>query len=341
MLKTSTSYYLLLLSLFIIACSSNDDSLMNPVDDDMMEDTDSLNFVLDEQMVTFNVCAEFYCGIGQLAFLTDTIGYAVSGVDVYKTVNAGADWDILINQDITGKLIPLSENELFLNTYDGILHTTNGGDSWENIERPLEFICPENSFINPGIIEFVNNTHGFVQDICYKGDLYATRDRGANWDLIYTNTDPISLYHFANTQDGFVVVNDRIYLTRDAGTSWNETVVLPSTFDYVLKGETQFIFPEGSDNVMFPDAVTATNQVWLYDVNALGDIAVVLYDETLQTNNWQLVLYVNDTGEWLFVDQLNDLERANSLYSSITISPSKTIYISASFIGVISKYYLE
>ena len=109
----------------------------------------------------------------------------------------------------------------------------------------------------------------------------------------------------------------------------------------MLQGDSEFVFPEGTENIPYPDLVTDTNVVWKYDVNDQGDIAVVLYDETLSSNKWQLALYMNDASEWLLIDQLNDLEGSNSLYSSIKLTEEKAIYISASFTGIVTKYYLE
>lgn len=325
----------------IISCSSNDGSVMDDSDDEMMTPSDSLNYVVLEQRITFDVCNDLFCGINQLEFVSNEVGFAISGVHVYKTKNAGIDWEALINQDITGKLVALTENLLFLNTYDGILNSIDGGATWTNIERPLKFICPQVQSINPGIIDFVDNTNGFVQDKCYKGDLYKTTNLGESWEQIYSSEQDITQYHFANAQDGFLITNDILYTTQDAGITWNETQKLPNTFNYVLQGDSEFVFPEGTENIPYPDLVTDTNVVWKYDVNDQGDIAVVLYDETLSSNKWQLALYMNDASEWLLIDQLNDLEGSNSLYSSIKLTEEKAIYISASFTGIVTKYYLE
>jgi hypothetical protein len=337
---------LAVISLLIIinSCSKSDDTVDPILDeeiDDPIEET-SLKFKSTTQNVTFDICTTTYCSVKQLSFLDENIGYAVTGVDIYKTTTGGENWEYFLNQDIVGKLIPISDNLMFLNVYDGILKSTTGGTSWSNIIRPLEFICQQTGSINPGIIHFVDENNGFIQDKCYKGQLYSTADSGNSWELIYNSNDEISEYYFEDPSNGFVIVNNLLYVTENGGADWVESERLPSNFNYVIKKEGLFLFPEGTPDVIMPEIVSPTISVTKFDTNNKGDIAIILYDNSIAENNWQLMLYVSsETPEWIRIDQLSDLSDPISTYSSIFLTDEKSMYIGKTHSGQIIKYYVE
>lgn len=327
---------------FIYSCSSSDDTIIIEIDDeDQIEETE-LSFKKVTQPVTFDICTTSYCGITQLTFFDENIGYAVTGVDLYKTETGGEEWVYVLNQDIVGRLITISQDVMFLNVYDGILKTINAATSWSTIDRPLDFICEPTGFINPGIIHFVDESIGFIQDKCYKGDLYRTIDSGDTWEQIYSGESDIFEFHFIDSNTGFIKVDDTLYLTENNGVDWQEIDRLPNSFDYVIEKENIFLFPEGTPDVAKPDVVNENLIVTKYDVNDNGDIAVVLYDQSVQENNWQLMMYLNnDAPEWILVDQLIDLPDPLSIYSSIQLTNNKSMYLGISRSGEILKYYIE
>jgi len=327
--------------LFITACSSSDEAEVVETDDPV-EETE-LRFRSVTQNVTFDVCTSQYCSIKQIAFLNEEVGYAVTGVQLYKTNTGGETWEYLLNQDIVGRLIPLTEELMFLNVHDGILKTTNGGSSWTNSPtRPFGFICESTGSINPGIIEFVDSSNGFIQDKCDRGQLYKTSDSGNSWERIFNSDNDITEFHFRDANNGFVIVNDILYLTENAGQDWTEKDFLPNTFDYVIEKGNFFLFPDGTSNVDKPNLDNPNSTVTTFDVNQNGDIAVILYDDSLAANNWQLMLYINnETPEWIRVDQLPDLNDPISVYSAISLTNERSMYIGESRSGVLLKYYVE
>ncbi|WP_435579882.1 WD40/YVTN/BNR-like repeat-containing protein [Gilvibacter sp.] len=317
------------------------DDTVDPTDDTTAGGGDGdLQFTGTRVSVTFDLCELPFCSISQLVFLDENIGYAVTGVYVYKSIDGGETWEYLINQDITGKLIALSENLLFLNTYDGILKTTNGGDSWNNIERPLEFLC-DGAGINTGYIQFVDEVNGFVQDRCEFLELYSTVNAGDNWNLILTTSLPIEEYYFEDRLNGLVRTEDELLVTSDGGGNWSSLESMPSLFNYVIARDGFFEFPDGSANIEMPLELSASAVPFTFDVNALGDISAVFFDEEAGSERWQLYLYVQETASWILVDSLEPLSDPLSSYITIHMTDAKTMFIGISRSGEILKYFVE
>ncbi len=339
-MRISTFLKIILLAFSIIAISCSDDSGDANTNQNLPLQADNSLYELTRHEVTVNICSEYFCGIEHLIFIDESIGYAVTGVDLYKTLDSGTTWNIILNQDITGPLIPLTEDLQFLNTYGAIKKTTNGGESWTNISRPLVFVCPDSEAINVGTVQFVDGANGFILDNCYKKQLYKTNNTGADWEIIYESEQEITEYYFQDSMNGFVGMNDLIYITENGGSTWVATSRLPSVFDYVIQGETKFLFPEGSANVNMPDLVSETVTVREFSVNQNGDIAVLLYDEAPEIEHWSLWLYT-DSRSWELVDTLDNLSGQFARYSSVYLTQEQAIYVSVNRSGEITRYYLK
>ena len=141
------------------------------------------------------------------------------------------------------------------------------------------------------------------------------------------------------------MVNDIIYVTNNGGVDWVESTILPSSFDYVIEREDLFLFPEGVASVPKPTIDGDNYFINRFDQNELGDIAILLYDQSVTENNWLLMLYVRDLDEWIIVDQLEDLGNRPSgipyYYTTINITNEKTIFISHEDSDLITKYYVD
>lgn len=327
-------------TILMFSCTNNDESITldEILEEEITDDEDDI-YLTSQITITPLPCSNQFCSIFQLVFTSDSEGYAITGVDGYKTDNSGLSWEHFINQDIVGRLIPI-QDLLYLNTYDGILRSFNAGENWENIERPLEFICNSGS-INPGIIHFINDTDGFVLDRCERNLLYKTLDAGTTWELIYNQPEAIQEYHYVTVNEGFVLVNDVILFTEDGGLNWEERSLLPAGFDYVIKKDNQFIFPEGITSIDIPFS-SNTEVVLKFNKNSHNDIAVIFYDDAQTENKWNLYLYEQEKSEWTLIDKLENLPPDDNIlggYTDISLTDEKSIYISRWNTGEITKYY--
>lgn len=331
--------------IFLSSCEKSNDSINNPTTKNTTnEPTDhqGLKFKKTTQKYTLNVCDQQFCSSQQVTFLNENIGFLVTGVDVYKTNNGGEEWINIKNQDIVGQLIPLSEDLMFLNTYEGILKTNNTGKSWSTIDRPLEFICQESGSINPGSIAFVDESNGFIQDRCYKGQLYKTTDSGNSWKQIYNSTNDISEYHFEDKSNGFIIVDDTLYVTQNGGNDWLKRERLPNNFDYVIEKQDFFMFPEGKSNINKPNLDIPNTTITNYHVNENGDIAIIVKNSSSGLNNYKLMLHENkEDSKWITIDELSDLTDKLSYYTDIHLTNKKSIYVCISRVGYIIKYSIE
>lgn len=285
-------------------------------------------FSLKIQTLTSNPCNEQYCRLLQLSFIDSNIGYAVTGVDVYKTSNGGEHWNHVLNQDIVGKLDVINENDLYINVYDGIIKTTNGFSSNQMFSKPFSQFACSSGYLNEGINQFIGNSTGFIQDSCNKGWLYKTENDGQNWVQIYNNnSNEIDKYYFEDSNNGFMLVNNSIYVTYDGGNTWNSQTYIPSNINYILYLNNKFMFPGGEELKM------SNMEVINYSFNDIGEI--IAYVKDLTNNEKKLILYVRDENpQWVDVNDEYNFDNCQ-----LALTDDKTIYVGF-FNGTIHKYYL-
>ncbi|WP_034060077.1 DUF5011 domain-containing protein [Lacinutrix jangbogonensis] len=297
----------------------------------------SKNFISE----TLDYCEQSYCGTRQLVFSNQNEGFVVSGVDLYKTIDSGENWEHLLNQDIVGDLIVISNDIMFLNIYDGVIKTINGGATWTTFNKPGPFTCPTTSFLNTGIVYFADEQNGFFQDHCDKEKLYKTNDSGLTWQLIHNFTSEIQQYSFIDANNGFVYADDILYLTSDGGVNFNVVTILPSAFSSVIEKDDHFLFPSGTENVPKPSIVDSNNTLEAYDTNDNGDIVVTINHQNNPINKWSLYLYESASSSWIFVDYLPDFDQAYSSYKSLQIVNDYTMFVGRSSSRDLLKYYEE
>ncbi|MGA2298460.1 MAG: YCF48-related protein, partial [FCB group bacterium] len=185
-----------------------------------------------------------------------------------------------------------------------ILHTTNGGDSWE-IQFD-EFVYPEQSglYVQGNLIDFYDLNNGFFGG---GWDSYLTSDGGKNWIHIHIN-------YADNTSDGCEEVkyinNHTIWSISDGGSvikstdagdtwevclnqsiMWNSLYILDSLNGWVTPGPSVFFTSDGGKN--WVERIDTNHFVWGYDM-AFTDINTgwltgavgQLYNTTDGGNTW-------------------------------------------------------
>ena len=155
--------------------------------------------------------------------LTDVFTYPEGHVQLLKTINAGATWEMVsTGQQATitvgfaiksGTLLFQDENTgWILGAQQDLLKTEDGGDTWMEIPKP-EF------WRNAYDIGFSNNLHG---TIC-GGSTFNTTDGGENWTENYVTGRTFTDLCFIDSLNGWMVGEwGNIYHTLDGGASWEK-----------------------------------------------------------------------------------------------------------------------
>jgi hypothetical protein len=188
-------------------------------------------FPLQEQLVVLKTTCKptNIDGRAAIYFVNDSLGYAAGykGI-VYKTIDSGSTWIPLV----TNTTIPLlgiwffNQTEGFIvggeNSCGGtgciprggiILHTTNGGQSWQTTFIGTEKIVIES-------ILFTNDSVGFAVG---GNTILSTKNRGTTW--IETRIDTVSGMRemaFGTSTIGYIAsISGAILKTDDGGAHWN------------------------------------------------------------------------------------------------------------------------
>lgn len=165
--------------------------------------------------------APSYPGLINLAFPSVTVGYLVGGDGVYKTADGGRNWkkcyDGFYNN--LNSAYFLDENNGFIcGSSQTLIHTTDGGKTWETIAIPaLGFNT------NLSAITFVNSKTGYMTSNA--GDVLQSKDGGKTWARISTvATDGVtSRILFSNESTGYIAAGfnlEGLYKTTDGGQTW-------------------------------------------------------------------------------------------------------------------------
>ena len=156
-------------------------------------------------------------------FLDNQTGYVLGNGNhgiIYKTINAGSNWNLIHDFNPAGIFRDMSfvNNDTgwvcSIDAFDGgVFKTTNGGMNWQ---RQLNY-----GVYNPQVVFFINKDTGWIGND--NNRLYKTINGGQNWDLeiIFPGTGPqINDIYFFNGSTGFVS-SGRIYKTTNGGISWD------------------------------------------------------------------------------------------------------------------------
>ncbi|MDR6969278.1 photosystem II stability/assembly factor-like uncharacterized protein [Flavobacterium arsenatis] len=150
-----------------------------------------------------------------LKFVNVQVGYAASGLHLYKTSDAGQSWSAIG----TGSL--LNDSNIFgmdfIDEDTGVISggynvpqtkkTTDGGITWQVVNHM--------SFDD---IQFLSSTVGYARD---GSSIYKTIDAGDTWDVIFTGNDSIDALQFVDENTGFLSGSSLSFqMTTDGGQTW-------------------------------------------------------------------------------------------------------------------------
>lgn len=178
---------------------------------------------------TWKAYSPFYVDVSDVSFGDKNTGYATTWNNVYKTSDAGKNWNAL-SLSTDPAAIPLSRFErcLFANKDTGfvtvnnpvrIYRTTNGGSSW-TLSNP----GATRNFSTIAALNFVTNDTGYVSlvgDDFYQSGLYKTVNGGATWQEVGTNQTFANLF-FITGSYGYASNYVYLYRTFDGGNTWTQ-----------------------------------------------------------------------------------------------------------------------
>lgn len=155
----------------------------------------------------------------ELFFINNQTGWASSSNRLYKTVNAGVNWSLVVNASMPDMFF-LNENTGWKTYYSGgssqVMKTTDGCQSWETKLTTIDFRVIY-------AIEFINENTGWVCG--YRGYIAKTTDGGETW-TVQRDTGGEGLYaiDFINPNIGFAAGDmGSVVSTSDGGATWIET----------------------------------------------------------------------------------------------------------------------
>lgn len=177
--------------------------------------------------------------IHDVDFSSSTVGYAVGGawfpfgtyypLAILKTTDGGLSWDSIFSGNQGGVFTHvevLSDNEFFATSQYGMLHSDDGGQTFDTVSvSNLPWGSEQYTRVR-----FLNATHGYVlsRSNSFVGNLqnlYETTDGGNTWQSIHDD----STYNFSNdfvmtaSGMGVIVGNDsHVFRTTNNGANWQK-----------------------------------------------------------------------------------------------------------------------
>ena len=105
----------------------------------------------------------------------EIIGYCANDNELYKTVDAGYNWDLIYTGPSgISECHFLNESFGWMITEDGVFKTTNGGEIWLPV------------FAEASSVYFKDENIGFVT---VGNNIFKTSDGGSNWKLSYSHSE--------------------------------------------------------------------------------------------------------------------------------------------------------
>ncbi len=154
---------------------------------------------------------------------------------LFRTHNGAEQWNAITPSGIQIKSIfPFGKHIAWIygmNEKAVVLHTTNGGERWEQYEVPVSEEWEKKESVKVRM-EFINATHGWLL-VTGKGEnqqsLYHTENSGKSWRPLRSTSLPsnISGMKFVSKKNGWVTLHDElarnlVYRTMDGGVSWQQ-----------------------------------------------------------------------------------------------------------------------
>ena len=217
-------------------------------------------------------------GLTGIAFATNQIGYAIGGVNLYVTTDAGASWSVESVGSVLREVSVLPGGDPVVITDNATLVSRNQGQTFTDLIAPgsvpsaadnpdimttktdgtVYFFGPNSSFSSAdGGQTFTRTEHGlnyFATSIFFLDDLYGyvvdrngkfatTTDGGASWQ---PGTNPsnsrLEAVFFTSRTTGWASTFNRRYQTTDGGLTWVDATDRNGSYDFVRRAQDGAIY---------------------------------------------------------------------------------------------------
>jgi photosystem II stability/assembly factor-like uncharacterized protein len=269
--------------------------------------------------------------------VNDNVGFFMSGGSINKTVDGGKT---LTKFEIVRLLSDVSisffdDKEGFLAQRDAfsssdangpyynqeIMHTVDGGITWDTVYKDVVYTDTLNSFVEGIIIKihFTDRLNGFAA--CSKGTILNTTDGGHTWKVLSRLPDTklycSDIVFDKNLRTGYVVAfkNDSwnslwptyIYKTKDGGKTWTFEFELGSSSEIGMSGIPNYF------SKIVDDALYVGTSSGLYKIE---DITLGIPKDS---KNDALVIYPNPVSSngSISIEHLDDADFTGTLQASL------------------------
>jgi photosystem II stability/assembly factor-like uncharacterized protein len=183
----------------------------------------------------------------EIQFIDSLAGYARGYSKIYKTLDGGQSWSVVLDKYDQGQPNGLSSSSMsFVNKnfgvaayYEEIFKTEDGGSTWKSIYKDPYWAIRK--------VFFPDSSIGWLQ----RGPmetLYKTTNSGTTWDSIANNMTPS---YFADALFGYVISGGIpiISVTTNGGNSWNQIFnINSSSAQFAFKKMTGYVYDNTNNN---------------------------------------------------------------------------------------------
>jgi photosystem II stability/assembly factor-like uncharacterized protein len=239
-------------------------------------------------------------------FLNAEEGWVTGGDAILHTTNGGVSWEA-IDPGYEGywQSLAFVDDQNGWIVGDKVIHTANGGTDW------TEQILPDEIFADK--IFFVDEMHGWIST-GYGGELLSTQNGGLDWVLHEAFIDIINDFHFIDTQNGWVINRERIFRTHNGGQTWTIEFYLGGGDDleaiYFADDQNGWIVTSGSSGVIYrtQNGGNTWQEISIPGASYMYNIHFIDANKGWIVGNGGDIWYTNDGGDtWTWQDSGTDL----------------------------------
>ncbi|OHB72259.1 MAG: hypothetical protein A2W23_01880 [Planctomycetes bacterium RBG_16_43_13] len=151
---------------------------------------------------TWNIQNDLNLQFTDIDFFNEKTGLLIDGFGkIFRTTNSGKDWRIVSDENFSLLLTSveiINENEAWIGGSGGLVHTTDGGETFQWHSFPYLNTVRD--------VQFINDNHGWLRN--YNGVLFETTDAGTTWYEFPMGKGiedgPIAAFYMANAKNGWI-----------------------------------------------------------------------------------------------------------------------------------------